>query len=96
VEANHPIAAALPAGENVPGANPAFRTHPGVAIPVVRATLRLDGREVASKPVSATDTEAVFRTTLEAGSHQLAPVFSSADGHEVGAYYAIVTFRATR
>ena len=96
VEANHPITAALPAGENVPGATQAFRAHPGIAIPIVRATLQIDGREIASKPVSSTDTEVVFRTTLEAGSHRLAPVFSSADGLEVGAYYAVVTSRTPR
>ena len=40
--------------------------------------------------------EIVFRTTLAAGSHSLAPVFVSADGNEVGAYYAVVTTRANR
>jgi hypothetical protein len=92
-EANHPITAALPAGSNVPGASQAFRAHPGVAIPAVRATLRIDGRDIASKPVSAGETEIVFTATLDAGSHRLAPVFVSADGHEVGAYYCVVTAR---
>jgi hypothetical protein len=41
--------------------------------------------------VRATDTAIAFTTTLTAGSHQLAPVFTTADGHEVGAYYAVVT-----
>jgi arylsulfatase B len=95
-EANRTISAALPAGDNVPGAGTAFRAHPGVAIPIVRAALRIDGREIAAKPVSAADTEVVFRTALEAGSHRLAPVFSSADGDEVGAYYAVVTARPNR
>jgi arylsulfatase A-like enzyme len=95
-EANHPISAALPASDNVPGTTQAFRAYPGVAIPIVRATLRIDGREIASKPVGPADTEVVFRTTLAAGSHRLAPVFTSAGGHEVGAYYSIVTSRTTR
>ncbi len=30
-------------------------------------------------------------TTLTLGSHELAPVFRTADGNEVGAYYAVVT-----
>jgi hypothetical protein len=80
----------------VPGASQAYRAHPGVAIPVERAVLRIDGRDLATKPVSAGDTEVVFRTTLSAGSHQLAPVFVSADGHEVGAYFAVVSARMGR
>lgn len=91
VEANHPITAALPPGANVPGADVAFRARPGVAIPATTASLRLDGRDIASSPVRADDTAVSFTTTLTAGSHQLAPVFVSPDGHEVGAYYAIVT-----
>ncbi|MBL9189649.1 MAG: arylsulfatase [Opitutaceae bacterium] len=90
-EANHPITAALPPGENVPGADVAFRARPGIAIPATTATLRVDGRDVTSLPVRASDTAVAFTTTLTAGSHQLAPVFVTADGHEVGAYYAIVT-----
>jgi arylsulfatase B len=91
VEANHPIIAALPPGANVPGASVAFRARPGVAIPATTATLRLDGRDIASAPVRATDTAVAFTTTLTAGSHRLAPVFLTADGDEVGAYYAVVT-----
>ena len=91
VEANHPITAALPPGANVPGSDIAFRARTGVAIPATTATLRVDGRDLASVPVRATDTAVTFATTLAAGSHQLAPVFRTADGHEVGAYYAVVT-----
>ncbi|MBL9203243.1 MAG: arylsulfatase [Opitutaceae bacterium] len=91
VEANHPITAPLPPGANVPGASVAFRARPGVAIPAATATLRIGGRDVASAPVRATDVAVTFTTELAAGSHQLAPVFRTADGHEVGAYYAVVT-----
>lgn len=91
VEANHPITAALPPGEKVPGSDVAFRARPGIAIPAATATLRLNGRDLASAPVRATDTAVAFTTTLTAGSHQLAPVFLTANGHEVGAYYAVVT-----
>ncbi|MBL9212787.1 MAG: arylsulfatase [Opitutaceae bacterium] len=91
VEANHPITAALPPGANVPGASVAFRARPGVAIPATTATLRLDGRDIASAPVRAADTAVAFTATLTAGSHRLAPVFLTADGDEVGAYYAVVT-----
>ena len=91
VEANQPITAALPPGAKVPGSDIAFRARPGVAIPATTATLRVNGRDLASSPVRATDTAVAFTTTLTAGSHQLAPVFQTADGHEVGAYYAVVT-----
>jgi hypothetical protein len=59
--------------------------------PTNGAALRLGGRDLATSPVRATDTAIAFTTTLTAGSHQLAPVFQTADGHEVGAYYAVVT-----
>lgn len=91
VEANHPIAAGLPPAANVPGATVAFRAFPGLAIPATSATLRVDGRDLASSPVGAADNVVSFTTTLTAGSHQLAPVFRTADGHEVGAYYAVIT-----
>ena len=90
VEADQPITAALPPGDNVPGASTAYRAHAGTAIPAVRATLRLDGRDLESKPVQSRDRQITFTTNLAAGSHQLAPVFISADDHEVGAYYAVI------
>lgn len=77
-------------------AAPVFRSHAGVAIPLVRAALRIDGREIAAQAVSASDTEVVFSTTREAGSHRLEPVFLPSERHEVGAYYAVVTARTTR
>jgi arylsulfatase A-like enzyme len=91
VEADQPITASLPPGQDVPGASKAFRSHPGVAIPAVRAALRIDGREIESLPVEQGDSQVIFRVALAAGSHQLSPVFVDAEGHEVGAYYTIVT-----
>lgn len=92
LEANQPITAALPAEPDVPGATRAFRANPGLAIPAATASLRLNGRNLETKPVGATDTHVTFTAKLTAGSHQLAPVFTTADGSEVGAYYTIVTF----
>ena len=91
VEADAPITAALPAGTNVPGASRAFRAQSGVGIPVVAATLRIDERDVETQPVLADDRAVVFRVDLAAGSHRLAPVFTTAAGDEVGCYYAVVT-----
>ncbi|HVW00273.1 MAG TPA: arylsulfatase [Planctomycetaceae bacterium] len=90
-EADHPITASLPPGADVPGASKAYRARPGVAIPAARAVLRLDGRDIETKPVHPDDRQISFTTELTAGSHQLAPLFVDADGNEVGAYYTIVT-----
>jgi arylsulfatase B len=90
VEADQPITAGLPAGADVPGASQAYRARPGVAIPAVRAVLRVDGRDLESKPVSGDETHVTFLTTLTAGSHRLAPVFITDSGDEVGAYYTVV------
>jgi hypothetical protein len=57
--------------------------------------LRIDGRNLGTKPVSATDTHVTFNTAFTAGSHQLAPVFTAASGDELGAYYVVVTAVAT-
>ena len=90
VEANQPITAAIPAAPDVPGATQAYRARPGIAVPAVSAVLRVDGRTLGTKPVAAGDTHVTFTTTLTAGSHQLAPVFTLADGGELGAYYTVV------
>jgi hypothetical protein len=51
------------------------------------ATLRIDGEDLAATEVMPSDTEAVFTAELSAGSHTLAPVFTTDDGQEVGCYY---------
>jgi arylsulfatase B len=88
-EANHPIAAGMPAGENVPGSSKAFRANKGLILPITKATLRLNGKDLETKPVTKTDTAITFTTKLTKGSHQLAPVFLHDKG-EVGAYYVTV------
>lgn len=89
-EANHPITSGLPAGTNVPGYSKAFRAQEGIPLPITTATLRLNDKDIESKPVTDTDTHITFTVELTKGSHKLAPVFKHANG-EVGAYYAIVT-----
>ncbi len=93
VEADHPISAGLPPGADVPGASKAFRAHEGVAVPILTAALRIDGKTIASGPVPEGATHVDFDCDLAEGSHQFAPVFIDAAGNEVGAYYAIVTKR---
>ncbi len=89
-ESKQAINVQLPAGENVPGASKAYRARPGVSIAATEATLRIDDKDLETKPVSADAEEVLFTTTLESGSHQLAPVFHVAEG-ELGAYYVIVS-----
>jgi arylsulfatase B len=91
VEADRPITAALPPGENVPGGERAYRARPGKAIPITSAVLRLDGQDLESKPVVPGDNEIVFTTRLAAGPQHLAPVFRDAQGNEIGAYFVTVT-----
>ncbi len=88
-EANHPITASLPPGKDVPGASKAFRANDGVSLKMTTASLRINGKEIASKPVGEKDAVITFTTTLTKGSHALAPVFISEKG-ETGAFYCIV------
>lgn len=88
-EAKHPITAGLPAGEDVPGSSKAFRTTVGAALPITKASLRLNGKDIANKPVGEKDTHITFTAKLTKGSHQLAPIFLT-DRGEIGAYYVTV------
>ena len=88
-EANHPITASLPPGKDVPGASKAFRANDGVSLKMTTASLRINGKEIASKPVGKKDAVISFTTKLTKGSHALAPVFISEKG-ETGAFYCIV------
>ncbi len=89
-EANTPIRAAMPAGENVPGASRAYRCTKGLAFPFTKAVLKIDGKEIARQAVNKDDTQITFTAELKKGSIQLAPVFITEMGGEVGAYYAII------
>ncbi|MGB6223253.1 arylsulfatase [Haloferula sp.] len=89
-ESGAAINAALPAGKNVEGVTRAFRTVKGEAIGARTATLRIDGKDLETKPVKGQAEEVSFEKELKAGSYQLAPYFTINDG-ELGAYYTIVT-----
>jgi arylsulfatase A-like enzyme len=90
LEADVPITGSLPPGEDVPGASKAFRARPGTAIPATTATLRIDGKNLETKPVQPGDKEVTFTIQLTAGSYQLAPIFTDDAGNEIGVYYAII------
>jgi len=89
-EAKRAITAPLPPGDPVPGASKAYRNRPGVVLPATEAILRLNGKDLATRPVTDEDTAITFTTTLSEGSHELSPVFRTEKG-ETGAFYCIVT-----
>lgn len=92
VEADQPILTKLPPGTEVPGASRAMRARPGVALPIASATLRIDGKDLESKPVPPGTHEVTFTTKLKRGSHQLSPLFVMDDDSELGAYYVVVRY----
>ncbi len=89
-EADKPINGGLPALSAVPGSSKAFSEIPGKAFSFKKATLRIDGKDIASAPIKDNATKVEFTARLSKGSHQLAPVFLMTDGNEIGAYYLIV------
>ena len=89
-EADKPINGGLPGLAAVPGSSKAFSEIPGKALSFETATLRVDGKDLASAPIAGEATSVRFTARLTEGSHQLAPVFIMADGREIGAYYLIV------
>ncbi len=87
-EADAAIDAPLPPGADVPG-DTAFRAHPGKALPIVRATVRIGDTE-AQAPVAPGAKEVVLRMRLAAGVTRMTARFFTADGQALGAYYAYV------
>ena len=79
----------LPPGDDVPGADQAFRTRPGQGIGATAATMRLNGKDSESKPVDDDSVSVTFEIELSKGKHQLSPYFTIPQG-ELGCYYAIV------
>jgi arylsulfatase B len=80
----------LVAGADVPGESKAFRAQVGQAIGAKSATLRLNGKNLETKPVNSGAKKVVFETKLTKGKHELSPIFQVPEG-ELGCYYAIIT-----
>jgi arylsulfatase B len=80
--------AALPPGADVPGQR-AFRARPGLSVPIVGAAIDVAG-QTSAMTVKPGAKEAVFRLQLPAGRARLAARFQTAEGEEIGAYYAYV------
>ena len=89
-EADIPINAGIPALPNVPGSSKAFSTIPGKSFDFEKATLRINGVDLATIPVGNTESSVKLTATLTAGSHRLSPFFTASSGDELGAYYLMV------
>jgi arylsulfatase B len=76
-------------GADVPGASKAFRAQVGQSIEAKSATLRLNGKDLQSKPVKDGVSKIVFEAKLTKGKHQLSPFFTVPEG-ELGCYYAVI------
>ncbi len=92
VEAGKSILTDLPPGKDVPGASRAMRARPGIALPIESATLRINGKDLETKPVPSNAQAVTFTTKLKSGSQRLSPLFVMDDGNELGAYYVVVRY----
>ena len=88
-ESGKAINEALPAGDQVPGADKAFRAQPGLAIDAATATMRLNNEDLETKAVRDAMESVTFEVKLTKGVHKLSPYFSIPQG-ELGCFYAIV------
>ena len=89
-ESDKKINEALPPGRAVPGASKTFREAKGASIQASKATLRLDGKDLQSKPVKDGDRAVGFEIELKEGKHELSPYFTVPQG-ELGCYYMVIT-----
>lgn len=86
--------AALPV---TPGCLPSYSAVRGTALPVVSATLRIDGKDIETKPVGDDDASVRFTCRLTEGDHKVSPYFSlkpdgdGGPGSELGCFYLSVT-----
>ena len=89
-ESGKKINEVLPAGDQVPGADKAFRAQAGFGIEATAATLRLNGKDLETKRVSDQMESVTFEVKMDKGVHKLSPYFYIPQG-ELGCYYAIVS-----
>ena len=87
-EAATAIDAALPPGDDVPGAK-AYRTTPGKAVAANVATLAVAGEQLRTSLPPGSQ-EVTFRLRLPAGRTRMEARFETAEGESYGAYYAYV------
>jgi len=96
LETGFKITQKIPGEPMMPGhrSKPNYSIVSGVAIPVTKATLKLNGQVLEEKSVNDSDQSITFTTTLPAGSHKLSTFFTFNKGEksgEVGTYYCRIT-----
>ncbi|NNE90692.1 MAG: N-acetylgalactosamine-4-sulfatase, partial [Verrucomicrobiales bacterium] len=74
---------------------PSYSAPAGRAVPIDSATLRINGEDLETKPVTDDDSVVRFTRELKKGSHKFSPLFTVEDdqgepGQELGAYYMTV------
>ena len=86
--------AALPV---TPGCLPSYSAVHGTALPVASATLRIDGKDIETKPVGEDDASVRFTYQMSKGDHKFSPYFTLKPvgdrntGSELGCFYLSVT-----
>lgn len=79
-----------------PGCLPSYSAVRGTALPIVSATLRINGEDMETKPVSDNDASIRFTHRLTKGDHKFSPCFllrpvgKAERGHQLGCYYLTV------
>ena len=80
----------------LPGCLPSFSNVTGRALPIVAATLRIDGKDLETKPVTDADAVVRFTHTLKTGQYKFSPYFTQqsksggAENRGLGCYYVTV------
>lgn len=80
-----------------PGCLPSYSNIHGRALPIVSATLRIDGEDIETKPVADEDKTIQFVRELTGGSYKFSPYFSQrlkgagSEDRSLGCYYLTVT-----
>ncbi|MBC8325071.1 MAG: arylsulfatase [Verrucomicrobia subdivision 3 bacterium] len=78
------------------GCLPSYSAVRGTALPVFSATLRINGKDLETKPVGEDDGSIRFTHRLTKGDHKFSPYFSlkptgkARTGNELGCYYLTV------
>lgn len=97
VESDLKIREGVKALAPTPGCLPSYSAVVGTALPVVSATLRIDGKDVETKPVRKIDASIHFTLRLTEGMHKFSPYFSlkpigdTETGDQLGCFYLSVT-----
>lgn len=94
VESGLKIREGTPPNPPTPGCLPSYSAVPGTALPISSASLRINGQDLETRPVSDDDMSIRFTRRLTKGPHKFSPYFSietKGVEQELGCYYLTVT-----